>query len=172
MIRLAANELAGSPVKAGTVVGFPMGTQTTETKAFEAANAIGNSAQELDMVIAISALKSGNHEYVLNDIRAVVKEAGGCVVKVILETCLLNNDEKVTACRLTMEAGAHFVKTSTGLAGDGATVEDIQLMRKTVGPDFGVKASGGIRTLDDALKMVEAGANRIGASSSVAIVTC
>lgn len=170
-VRLATHELSESPVKTSTTIGFPLGASTTETKAFEAKDAIRNGAQEIDMVLSITALKEHNNEYVLNDIRAVVKAAEGRIVKVILETCLLTDEEKVVACKLAVKAGAHFVKTSTGFAGGGATVEDIRLMRQTVGDKFGVKASGGIRSLDDALKMISAGATRIGASSSVAIVT-
>lgn len=170
-IRLAADELAGSPVRPCTVIGFPLGTPTSPTKAFEAEDAVRNGAQELDMVLAIGALKDRDSAYVLNDIRSVVKSACGRTVKVILETCLLTNDEKVMACQLAVEAGAGFVKTSTGLAGGGATVEDIRLMRQTVGDRCGVKASGGVRTLADALKMIAAGANRLGTSAGVAIVT-
>jgi deoxyribose-phosphate aldolase len=155
-VRLAADELAGSPVKPCTVIGFPQGAHTTAAKAFEAEDAVVNGAQELDMVLAVGAMKDRDHAYVLNDIRSVVKAAGGRTVKVILETCLLTNEEKVMACRLTVEAGAGFVKTSTGLAGGGASVEDIRLMRQTVGNRCGVKASGGIRTLDDALRMIAA----------------
>lgn len=160
-----------SPVKTCTTIGFPLGASTTETKVFEAENAIRNGAQELDMVLSIAALKDHNNEYVLNDIGAIVKAGQGCIVKVILETCLLTDEEKVTACKLAVKAGAHFVKTSTGFAASGATVEDIRLMRQTVGDKFGVKASGGMRSLDDVLKMIDAGATRIGTSSSVAIVT-
>ena len=170
-VRFAADALAGSPVKPGTVIGFPFGYSTSAAKAFEAEDAIRNGAQELDMVLAISAIKDQDHAYVLKDIRGVVAAAAGRTVKVIFETCLLTKDEKVTACRLALEAGAGFVKTSTGLAAGGATVDDIQLMRQTVGNRCGVKASGGIRTLDDALKMIAAGANRIGTSGGVAIVT-
>lgn len=169
-VRLAATELADSPVKPCTVIGFPLGAHTTAAKAFEAEDAIRNGAQELDMVLAVGAMKDHDHAYVLDDIRAVVKAAGGRTVKVILETCLLTNEEKVAACKLAVEAGAGFVKTSTGLAGGGATVEDIRLMRQTVGNRCGVKASGGVRTLDDALKMIAAGANRLGTSAGVAMV--
>ena len=170
-IRLVADELAGSAVKPGTVVGFPFGASTSATKAFEAEDALRNGAQELDMVLAISALKDGDRRYVLNDMKAVVRAAVGHTVKVIFETCLLTNAEKVVACELAVEAGVSFVKTSTGLAGGGATVEDVRLMRQTVGTRCGVKASGGIRSLDDVLKMIAAGANRIGTSAGVAIVT-
>lgn len=171
MIRFVAAELDGSAVKPCTVVGFPLGASTTETKAFEAGDAVRKGAEELDMVIAISALKDQDHAYVLHDVRAVVQAAGDVPVKVIFETCLLTNEEKVVACRLCVEAGARFVKTSTGLAGGGATVEDIRLMRETVGRRCGVKASGGIRTLADALRMIDAGATRLGTSAGVAIVT-
>ena len=171
MIRLAADELAGSPVKPCTVVGFPLGASTTAVKAFEAEDAIRNGAMELDMVLALSAMKDRDFAYVLNDMKAVVKAADGRVVKVILETCLLTNEEKVTACKLAVDAGVQFVKTSTGLAGGGATVDDVRLMRRTVGERCGVKASGGIRTLADAFLMMDAGATRLGASAGVAIVT-
>jgi deoxyribose-phosphate aldolase len=171
MVQRAAGALAGSAVKVCTVVGFPLGASTSTTKAFEAEDAVRLGARELDMVLAIGALKAGDRSAVLADIRAVVQAGGGCTVKVILETCLLTDEEKETACRLAMEAGAHFVKTSTGLAGGGATTEDIRRMRRVTGPAFGVKASGGIRTLDVALQLIEAGATRIGASASVAIVT-
>ena len=169
-VGLAAAELAGSPVKAGTVIGFPTGAVSGSVKAAEAAEAVENGAAELDMVLAIWALKDRRYDAVKSDIAGVVSAAQGCCVKVILETCLLTDDEKVVACGIAVEAGARFVKTSTGLAGGGATVADVRLMRETVGPQFGVKASGGIRTLDDARKMVEAGANRIGTSAGVAIV--
>lgn len=171
LISLAARELAGTPVKPGTVIGFPTGAVTSRTKQGQAGEAVAAGARELDMVLAVGSLKEKDFAYVLNDIKAVVSEAGGLCVKVILETCLLTDDEKVAACKLAVEAGARFVKTSTGFAGGGATVEDIRLMRRTVGPDLGVKASGGIRTLPEALRMIAAGASRIGTSSGVAIVT-
>lgn len=170
-IKAAVEVLAGSAVKPCTVIGFPTGAVTTRTKQGEAGEAVVSGAMELDMVICVGHLKERNFAYVLSDIKAVVSEAGGCCVKVILETCLLTDDEKVTACELVVDAGAQFVKTSTGLAGGGATVEDVRLMRRIVGPSFGVKASGGIRTLQDALTMRSAGANRIGTSAGVAIVT-
>lgn len=171
-VKLASELLAGSDVKVCTVVGFPLGATTTRTKAFETQEAIENGATEIDMVINIGQLKGGNDDFVKQDIAEVVKTAGSqAIVKVIIETCLLTDDEKVLACNLAKSAGAHFVKTSTGFSGPGASVEDIILMRKTVGPDMGVKASGGIRSKDDALKMIEAGATRIGASASVAIVS-
>jgi len=167
----AVGGLSGSRSKPCTVVGFPSGATTTTSKSFEACEAVKHGAMELDMVLAIGALKDRNYDYVLNDIRAVVKAAEGRPVKVILETCLLTDDEKIAACKISVEAGAAYVKTSTGLAGGGATVADIKLMRRIVGPGVGVKASGGIKTTADAISMVEAGANRIGTSSGVAIVT-
>ena len=171
LVKIAVAELAGSAVMVGTVIGFPTGAVTTRTKQCEAGEAVESGAGELDMVIAVGRLRERDFEYVLNDIKAVVSEAGGCCVKVILEACLLTDDEKVMACRLVVDAGAQFVKTSTGLAGGGATVADVRLMRRTVGPDFRVKASGGIRTLQEALIMIDAGANRIGTSAGVTIVT-
>jgi len=170
-VSFAANILEGSDVKVCTVIGFPLGATTSETKAFETVNAIHNGAKEVDMVINIGALKSGDLDAVKNDIEAVVNAAKGqALVKVIIETSLLTDDEKKTACRLAVEAGADYVKTSTGFSTGGATAADIQLMRKTVGPEIGVKASGGVRTAADAKAMIEAGASRIGASSGVAIV--
>lgn len=170
-VSFAANILEGSDVKVCTVIGFPLGATTSETKAFETVNAIHNGAKEVDMVINIGALKSGDLAAVKNDIEAVVNAAKGqALVKVIIETSLLTDDEKKTACRLAVEAGADYVKTSTGFSTGGATTGDIQLMRETVGPEIGVKASGGVRTAADAKAMIEAGASRIGASSGVAIV--
>ncbi len=170
-VKLAYSFLQGTEVRVCTVVGFPLGATTKETKAFEASQAIENGAAEIDMVINIGALKSGKLDAVKEDIREV---AGVCkdkaLLKVLIETCLLTDEEKVTACLLSMEAGADFVKTSTGFSVGGATAEDIKLMRRTIGPDMGVKASGGIRNLESALKMIEAGASRIGASASVSIV--
>lgn len=158
-------------VKVCTVIGFPLGATTSETKAFETKNAIENGATEVDMVINIGALKDKQYDLVEKDIKAVVDAAKGkALTKVIIETCLLNDEEKEIACKLSVKAGADFVKTSTGFSTGGATVEDIALMRKTVGPDVGVKASGGVRSLEDAQNMIEAGATRIGASSGVAIV--
>lgn len=157
-------------VKVCTVIGFPLGANTPEVKAFETTNAIENGADEVDMVINIGALKDKNYELVERDIKAVVDAAKGkALVKVIIETSLLTDEEKVKACELSVKAGADFVKTSTGFSTGGATVEDIALMRKTVGPDLGVKASGGVRGLEDAKAMIEAGATRIGASSGVSI---
>jgi deoxyribose-phosphate aldolase len=170
-VKTAAELLADSPeVKVCTVIGFPLGASTPETKAFETKNAIDNGATEVDMVINIAALKDKQDELVEHDIRAVVEAAKGkALTKVIIETCLLTNEEKIRACELAVKAGANFVKTSTGFSTGGATVQDVRLMRETVGPDIGVKASGGVRSLEDALAMIEAGANRIGASSGVSI---
>ena len=170
-VKLAAEELAGHDVDGCTVIGFPLGASTTETKAFETKDAIAKGATEVDMVINVGALKDGDNELVEKDIYEVVQAAKGkALVKVIIETCLLTDEEKVRACELSVKAGADFVKTSTGFSTGGATAEDIALMRKTVGPNVGVKASGGVRTREDADKMVAAGASRVGASASVAIV--
>jgi deoxyribose-phosphate aldolase len=170
-VKLADSFLRGTEVKVCTVVGFPLGATTKETKAFEAAQAIESGASEVDMVINIGALKSGKLEIVEEDIKAV---ADACkdksLLKVIIETCLLTDEEKVTACELSKRAGANYVKTSTGFSTKGATVEDITLMRRIVGPDMGVKAAGGIRNLETVLKMIEAGATRIGASASISIL--
>lgn len=170
-VKLASDILKGTDVKVCTVIGFPLGANTPETKAFEAVNAVTNGAEEIDMVMNIGALKSGDTELVQKDIEAVVNAVKDkALVKVIIETSLLTEDEKVTACQLSVQAGAHYVKTSTGFSTGGATVEDVALMRKTVGPNVGVKASGGVRTAEDAKVMIEAGASRIGASSGTAIV--
>ena len=170
-VSTAKELLQGSGVMVCTVIGFPLGATTSETKAFETKNAIENGAEEVDMVINIGALKDHNDELVENDIRAVVEAAKGKAhTKVIIETSLLSKEEKIRACELALKAGADFVKTSTGFSTGGATPEDIALMRKTVGPDMGVKASGGVRSTEDVQKMIEAGATRIGASSSIAIV--
>ena len=170
-VKLAADELVGHDVDVCTVIGFPLGESTTETKAFETKDAIAKGATEVDMVINVGALKDGDNELVEKDIYEVVQAAKGkALVKVIIETCLLTDEEKVRACELSVKAGADFVKTSTGFSTGGATAEDIALMRKTVGPNVGVKASGGVRTREDADKMVAAGASRVGASASVAIV--
>lgn len=170
-VKTAAEQLAGTEVKVCTVIGFPLGANTPETKAFETKNAIENGATEVDMVINIGALKDKNDELVERDIRAVVEAAKGkALTKVIIETSLLTEEEKVRACQLAVKAGTDFVKTSTGFSTGGATVEDIALMRKTVGPDIGVKASGGVRDLKGVQDMVEAGATRIGASAGVEIV--
>ena len=169
-VAYAAQELKDSNVKVCTVIGFPLGANTPALKAFETKDAIENGADEIDMVINIGALKSKNYDLVLEDIKAVVEASGEKLVKVIIETCLLTEEEKVKACQLSKEAGADFVKTSTGFSTGGATVEDVALMRKTVGPDMGVKASGGARSYEDAIAFIEAGATRIGASSGVAIM--
>lgn len=171
-VKLCAELLRGTPVKVCSVIGFPLGANTPDVKVMETQLAIQHGASEIDMVINVGALKSGDLELVSRDIRGVVRTAhnGGAILKVIIETSLLTNDEKVTVCLLAKEAGADFVKTSTGFTGDGATVEDIALMRRVVGPEMGVKASGGVRTTQDAEAMVKAGATRIGASASVKIV--
>ncbi|MEP0773742.1 MAG: deoxyribose-phosphate aldolase [Acidobacteriota bacterium] len=172
-VPLAAAELAGTPVMVCTVVGFPLGAQASEVKAFETEHALGAGAREIDMVLPIGPLKGGDEEWVLGDIGRVVQacRAHGAACKVILETALLTEEEKVRACRLAAQAGADFVKTSTGFAAGGATPEDVTLMYRTVAPaGVKVKASGGIRTLDDLLRMVAAGASRIGTSSGVAIL--
>lgn len=172
MVPVAAKELKGTHVKVCTVIGFPLGATTTEVKAFETKDVIEKGATEVDMVINVGKLKERNLEYVKNDIKAVVDAAKDkALVKVIIETCLLTDEEKVIACELSKEAGADFVKTSTGFSTGGATSHDIALMRKTVGSDMGVKASGGVRTREDAMNMVENGATRIGASASIAIAT-
>ncbi|MHC0552522.1 deoxyribose-phosphate aldolase [Salinicoccus sp. CNSTN-B1] len=163
--------LEDSNVKVCTVIGFPLGASTSEVKAFETMNAIQNGADEVDMVINIGALKSGNEDLVYNDIKSVCDAAGQeVIVKVIIETALLDSDEIVKACELSKKAGADFVKTSTGFNGEGAKVKDVALMRMTVGEDMGVKASGGVRSFEDAKLMIESGATRIGASSGIAIV--
>jgi deoxyribose-phosphate aldolase len=171
-VALAASELAGSGVTVATVVGFPLGATFTDAKRIEAGEAIRLGAAEIDMVLNVGALKSGDHAQVLSDIRGVAgtTHAAGGVLKVILETVLLSDEEKRKACELAVQAGADFVKTSTGFLGGGATVADVKLMRAAVGPKIGVKASGGVRTLADAVAMIEAGANRIGTSSGVAII--
>lgn len=169
-VNFAAQALKATDVKICTVIGFPLGANTPELKAFETSDAIRNGANEIDMVINIGALKSQNFDLVEKDIRAVVEAAKGTLVKVIIETCFLTDDEKVKACQIAQKAGADFVKTSTGFSTGGATVADVALMRKTVGPDMGVKASGGARSYEDALAFIKAGATRIGASSGVAIM--
>ncbi len=169
-VSLAAESLKDTDVKVCTVIGFPLGANTSAVKAFETKDAIANGADEIDMVINIGALKAGNDALVLDDIKAVVDASGDKLVKVIIEACLLTDDEKVRACQLSKEAGADYVKTSTGFSTGGATVADVALMRKTVGPDMGVKASGGARSYEDAIAFIEAGASRIGASSGVAIM--
>ena len=169
-VPLAAKELSGSEVLTCTVIGFPLGANATETKAEEARLAVKQGAQEVDMVIDIGSMKSGDHKAVEEDIRAVVKAAGKATVKVIIETCYLSDDEKHTACEIAKKAGAHFVKTSTGFGTGGATIEDVKLMRKAVGDTMKVKASGGIRSYHDAILMLDAGADRLGTSSGVSIV--
>ncbi len=172
-VKEAASLLRGSNTKVCTVVGFPLGASTMETKRFEAMKAIADGAGEIDMVINVSAIKSGNWQYVLDDMSSLAKvcHQQNILLKVILETCLLSNEEKVKACELAVKAGVDFVKTSTGFSTGGATIDDVKLMRKTVGPDLGVKASGGIRDTAGAKAMIEAGATRLGTSASIAIVT-
>ena len=166
-----AEQLKDSDVKVCTVVGFPLGQMSTKAKALETQCAVEDGADEIDMVLNVAALKDGKYDVVLEDIKAVKAACGDALLKVILETCLLTKEEIVKACELSVEAGADFVKTSTGCSTGGATAEDIALMRKTVGPDIGVKASGGVRDSKGAIAMVEAGANRIGASATIAILS-
>ena len=170
-VKKAAELLASSDVKVCTVIGFPLGANIKEVKAFEAKQAIQEGAQEVDMVINIGALKSGLTEVVLADIKAVVEAAGSTLVKVIIETALLTNEEKVAVCKLAVEAGAEYVKTSTGFSTGGATVEDVALMKQTVGDKALVKASGGVRTKEDAEAMAGAGASRLGTSNGIQIVS-
>lgn len=170
-VKLAYSILKDSPIKVCTVVGFPLGASTTAVKVCEAEEAIKNGAKEIDMVLNIGALKGGDIEYVKNDIEAVAKVCKGkALLKVIIETCLLSDEEKIQACEVAKLAGADYVKTSTGFSKAGATEEDVALMKRVVGKDMGVKASGGIRDLNTALAMIEAGATRIGTSSSVKII--
>lgn len=170
-VSYSAEHLAGTEVKVCTVIGFPLGATTSEVKVFETKNAIEHGANEVDMVINVGQLKAGNDAFVQQDIETVVKAASGkALVKVIIETCLLTDEEKVRACELSVKAGADYVKTSTGFSTGGATPEDVALMRRTVGQEVGVKASGGVRSLEDVNKMIEAGASRIGASSGVSIM--
>ncbi|MDQ0970451.1 deoxyribose-phosphate aldolase [Neobacillus niacini] len=170
-VSLSAELLRDSDVSVCTVIGFPLGANTPETKAFETKNAIENGATEVDTVINIGALKDKNDELVEKDIRSVVEAAKGkALVKVIIESCLLTNEEKVRACQISVKAGADYVKTSTGFSLHGATVEDVAVMRKAVGPDIGVKASGGVRNREDIKAMIDAGASRIGTSSAVKIL--
>lgn len=167
----AAERLADTDVKVCTVIGFPLGANTSALKAFEASSAIDDGANEVDMVINIGAAKAGDWDKVQADIKAVVDVADhSVVVKVIIETCLLTDEEKVKACQAAKAAGADYVKTSTGFSTGGATVEDVRLMRETVGPDMGVKASGGVGNYQDAMAMIEAGASRIGASKGIQIM--
>ena len=169
-VKYAAELLDGAESIVCTVIGFPLGANTSAVKALETKDAIANGASEIDMVINIGAMKNGEFDLVREDIKAVVDAANGTLVKVIIETSLLTDEEKVKACELAALAGADFVKTSTGFSTGGATAEDIALMRKTVGPEIGVKASGGVRSLEDMKLMIENGATRIGASSGVAIM--
>ncbi len=171
-VSYVAKKLRGSDVKVCSVIGFPLGESDSRSKAFETRNAIDNGANEIDMVISVSALKSGNLKYVEEDIRAVKRACRSTtVLKVILETSLLEENEKILACEISKKVGVDFVKTSTGFGGGGATVGDIELMRRVVGPEMGVKASGGIRDFKTAVAMIKAGATRIGAGAGVAIVT-
>lgn len=169
-VAFAAEQLKDEVSKVCTVIGFPLGANTSEVKAFEATDAIKKGADEVDMVINIGAAKDGKWDLVESDIAAVNAVKDGRILKVIIETSLLTDEEKVKACQAAQRAGADFVKTSTGFSTAGAKVEDVKLMRETVGPDMGVKASGGIRNLEDAKAMIEAGANRLGCSSGVAIM--
>ena len=171
-VTLCAQLLQGSPVKVCTVIGFPLGASAPEVKSFETQNAIDHGATEIDMVINIGALKARDLDVVAKDIRGVVNtaHARGAIVKVIIEAVLLTDEDKTVACLIAKEAGADFVKTSTGFASGGATVHDVALMRRVVGPDLGVKAAGGVRTYEDAEKMIQAGATRIGASAGVKII--
>jgi deoxyribose-phosphate aldolase len=169
-VALAAAELEGSSVAVCAVVGFPLGAMDSHAKAFEAKRAVEAGAREIDMVLNIGALKDEAYDLVEEDIRKVKQECGSLVLKVILETCLLSKEEIVRACEMARRAGADYVKTSTGFSKGGATLEDVALMRRTVGSAMGVKASGGVRSREDALAMIEAGASRIGASSGVAIL--
>jgi deoxyribose-phosphate aldolase len=172
-VKFAAKLLEDSNVKVCSTVGFPFGVSLSEIKALEAVKAVEDGAEELDMVINLSALKSGDYEFVKRDIAAIVdvkRLSKEMIIKVIIETAYLTKDEKIIACNLAKEARADFVKTSTGLFGRGATVEDVRLMRETVGKDMGVKAAGGIRTYTDAVAMIKAGANRLGTSTAVAII--
>lgn len=168
--RFAAEKLAGSGVTVCTVVGFPLGAGTPTAKACEAREAVANGAGEIDMVIQVGALREKRHDFVRDDIRAVVEASGPALVKVILETCFLTDEEIVAGCGLAVEAGAKFVKTSTGFGAFGAFPQHVRLMRQAVGPDIGVKASGGIRNFKDAWRLIRAGASRLGVSASLAIV--
>ena len=168
--KLVTEELKGTDVKTCCVVGFPLGAMATEAKAFEAKCAVADGASEVDMVINVGALKEGNDAFVEDDIRAVVEAAKPAIVKVIIETCLLTDEEKVRACELSEKAGAAFVKTSTGFSTGGANAHDVALMKKTVGDRLQVKASGGIHTPEEAKELIEAGADRIGASNGIALL--
>lgn len=169
-VKYAAEYLKDSDVKVCTVIGFPLGANTSATKAFETSDAIANGADEIDMVMNIGAMKDKDYDYVCQDIKAVVEAAKGKTVKVILETCLLTKDEIIEACKLCQKAGADFVKTSTGFSTRGATIEDVEIMKATVGDTMKVKAAGGVRTYDDMVKIVAAGADRIGTSAGCSLV--
>lgn len=170
-VPLCAKLLKGTNVKVCCVVGFPLGAMETSSKAYEAKRAIEDGAKEVDMVINVGKVKSGDFDYVKNDIKAIVDTCKGkALTKVIIETCLLTDDEKAKVCTIAKDVGADFVKTSTGFSTGGATIDDVKLMRKTVGPNMGVKASGGVRTKEAALAMIEAGATRIGTSNGISIV--
>ncbi len=169
-VPLAKELLVGSDVKVCCVVGFPLGAMDTVSKAFEAKTAVENGAQEVDMVINIGALKDKDYDYVTKDIAAVVEASKPAIVKVIIEACLLTDEEKVEACKCSMNAKAEFVKTSTGFSTHGATPEDVALMKKTVGNVCKVKAAGGVRSYDDAMKMIEAGADRLGCSAGIKVM--
>lgn len=169
-VKFCAKELEGTDVKVCTVVGFPLGATSTESKVFETKQAIKDGATEIDMVINVSKLKDGEDEYVLEEIKKIRRACKGLTLKVIIETCLLTDEEKVRVCKLAKKAKATFVKTSTGFSTGGATVHDVKLMRKAVGKKMGVKASGGVRTAEDFLAMIKAGATRVGASAGIAIM--
>lgn len=169
-VKQASELLAGSNTKVCSVIGFPLGANTTNIKVLEAKEAIENGASEIDMVINVSKLKDKDYEYVYNEIKQIKEAIGNNVLKVIIEACLLTNDEKTIACQIIMKAGANFVKTSTGMSTGGATVEDVKLFKKVVGEATLIKAAGGVRTYEDAISMIEAGANRIGTSGGVKIV--
>ncbi|NBI06778.1 deoxyribose-phosphate aldolase [Senegalia massiliensis] len=169
-VKYVSEQLNGSDVKVTSVVGFPLGNTLPEVKAYETKKVIENGADEIDMVINIAALKNKNYDLVKEDIQAVVNASNNKMVKVIIEACLLTDEEKIKACEIAMKAKADFVKTSTGFSTGGATIHDVKLMKKVVGDNLGVKASGGVRDIETASMMVESGANRIGASSSVSIV--
>lgn len=170
-VALAAKELKGTDVAVCTVIGFPLGATTTAAKAFETKDAIACGATEVDMVINVGMLKSGKWDYVKEDIAGVVAAANGTLVKVIIETCLLTDEEKAKVCKLAKEAGADFVKTSTGFSTGGATPHDVAIMREAVGPEMGVKASGGIHNAKEAIACIEAGATRLGCSAGIAVVS-
>lgn len=169
-VKQASELLAGSNTKVCSVIGFPLGANTTNIKVLEAKEAIENGASEIDMVINVSKLKDKDYEYVYNEIKQIKEAIGNNVLKVIIEACLLTNEEKTIACQIIMKAGANFVKTSTGMSTGGATVEDVKLFKEVVGDATLIKAAGGVRTYEDAISMIEAGANRIGTSGGVKIV--